>query len=60
MIGCNLSKKNKLALYKTQNGEPNLSFIWRDHNLLGTTFTKTWGQTSKYSRAGLLVGACIV
>ena len=23
IIGCNLSKKHKLALYKTQNGEPN-------------------------------------
>ena len=23
MIGCNLSKKHKLTLYKTQNGEPN-------------------------------------
>ena len=23
IIGCNLSKKHKLTLYKTQNGEPN-------------------------------------
>ena len=29
IIGCNLSKKHRLALYKTQNGEPN----YVDHKL---------------------------
>ena len=29
LIGCNLSKKHKLTLYKTQNGEPN----YVDHKL---------------------------
>ena len=53
MIGCNLSKKHKLALYKTQSREPN----YVDHTffvniLLGATCTTTWGQTSKYYRAG--------
>ena len=53
MTGCNLSKKQKLALYKTQSEEPN----YVDHKfflniLLGATCTKTWGQTSKYYRAG--------
>ena len=36
IIGCNLSKKHKLALYKTQSGEPELFF----NILLGATCTK--------------------
>ena len=53
IIGFNLSKKRKLELYKTQSGKPN----YVDHKfffniLLGGTCTKTWGQTSKYYRAG--------
>ena len=41
IIGCNLSKKHKLTLYKTQNGEQN----YVDHKfLLGATFLyKTLG-----------------
>ena len=42
IIGCNLSKKHKLTLYKTQSGEPN----YVDHKfffnvLVGTTCSKT-------------------
>ena len=52
VIGCNLSKKHKLALYKTQSGEPN----YVDHKVFfhvlpGATCTKFLGQTSKYYRA---------
>ena len=52
MIGCNLSKKLKLALYQTQNVEPN----YVDHKfffsiLLGGTCATTWGQTFKCYRA---------
>ena len=41
-LGCTLSKKHKLALYKTQSGEPN----YVDHKfffnvLVGTTCSKT-------------------
>ena len=36
IIGCNLSKKHKLALYKTQSGEPKVFF----NILLGATSTK--------------------
>ena len=51
IISCNLLKKDKLAMYKTQGGEPN----YVDHKfffniLLGATYTKT--KTSKYYRAG--------
>ena len=53
LIGYNLSKKHKLALYRSQNREPN----YADHKffcniLLGATCTKTWEQTSKYCRTG--------
>ena len=48
IIGSNLSKKHKLALYKAQNGEPKFFF----NILLGAICTKTWGQISKYYRAG--------
>ena len=60
LIGCNLSKKHKLTLYKTQNGEPN----YVDHKFFFNFYweppicTKPWGQTSKYHRAG--GDACIV
>ena len=55
MIGCNLPKVQKLALYKTQSREPNYVII-RNHKsirfffniLLGTTFETTWGQTFKH------------
>ena len=52
IISCKLSKKRKLALYKTQIGEPN----YVDHKFflnvfIGATCTKTWGQTSKYYKA---------
>ena len=52
MIGCNLSNKLKLALYQTQNVEPN----YLDHKfffsiLLGGTCATTWGQTFKCYRA---------
>ena len=60
IIGCDLAKKNKITLYKTQNGEPNYvdhQFLWF---LLAAAYTKPWGETSKYYRAGLLVGACTV
>ena len=61
IIGCNLSKKHKLAQYKTQSGEPN----YVDHKflfniLLGVTCTKTWEHISKYYRACYQAGACIV
>ena len=48
IIGCNLSKKRKLTLYKTQNGESN----YVGHKLFFNfyqelpTCTKPWGQTS--------------
>ena len=53
IIGCNMSKKHKLALYKTQSSEPN----YVDHKfffnvLLGAYCTKTWRQTPKYYRSG--------
>ena len=53
IVRCNLSKKHKLTLYKTQSKEPN----YVDHKiffniLLGATCTKSWGQKSKYYRAG--------
>ena len=62
IIGCNLSKKHKLTLYKTQNGEPNYvdhKFFFNFYQELPTC-TKPWGQTSKYYRAGQLFGPCIV
>ena len=53
-------KNRKLAFYKTQSREPK----YVDHSflyfLLEATCTETWGQASKYYRAGQLVGACIV
>ena len=36
-IGCNLSKKHKLALYKTQNGEKN----YKDHKF-SLIFTRSY------------------
>ena len=53
IIGCNLSKKQKVTLYKTQNKESN----YVDHKFFFNfyqerpTCTKPWGQTSKYYRA---------
>ena len=50
IIGCNLSKKHKLTLHKTQNGEPN----YVDHMFFFNfyqeqpTYTKPWGQTSSW------------
>ena len=62
IIDCNLSKKHKLILYKTQqNGEPNYidyKFFFNFWQELPAQ--KTWGQTSKYYRADQFVGACIV
>ena len=58
IIGCNLSKKHKLTLYKTQNGESNYvdhKFSFNFYQELPTC-TKPWGQTSKYYRAGQLFG----
>ena len=53
IIRCNLSKKRKLVLYKTQIGEPNyVAHKFFLNFLLGATCTKTWGQTSKYYKAG--------
>ena len=54
-VGCSLSKKHNLALHKTQSVI--ISFF---NTLLGATCTKAWGQTSKYYRAGQLIGACIM
>ena len=54
IIGCNLSKKHKLTLYKTQNGESNYvdhKFFFNFYQELPTC-TKPWGQTSKHYRAG--------
>ena len=62
IIGCNLSKKHKLTLYKTQNGESNYvdhKFFFNFYQELPTC-TKPWGQTFKYYRAGQLFGPCIV
>ena len=53
IIGCNLSKKHKLTLYKTQNGESNYvdhKFFFNFYQELPTC-TKPWGQTSKYYKA---------
>ena len=61
IIGCNLSEKHKLTLYKTQNGESN----YVDHNFVFNfqwelpTCKKPLRQTSKYYRAGQLFGLCI-
>ena len=53
ITGCNLSKKHKLALHKTQSGEPNYAYHKFFFNvLLGATYTKTWGLISKYYGAG--------
>ena len=52
IIGCKLSKKQKLTQYKTQNGES--SYV--DHKIFFNfcqelpTCTEPWGQTSKYYR----------
>ena len=60
IVSCNLSKKDKLTLYKTE-----LRVNYVDHTFLFhfcqelPACTKPWGQTSKYYRAGYLVGACI-
>ena len=54
IIGCNSSKKHKLAPYKTQNGEPNYvdhTFFFNYYQELPTC-TKPWGRTSKCSRVG--------
>ena len=62
IIGCNLSRKHKLTLYKTQNGESNHvdhKFFFNFYQELPTC-TKLWGQTSKYYRAGYLFGPCFV
>ena len=50
IIGCNLSKKHKLTLCKTKNGEPN----YVDHMFFFNfyqeqpTYTKPWDQTSSW------------
>ena len=56
-----ICRRNKLTLYKTQNRESNYvdKFFFNFYEEL-PTYTKPWGQTSKYYRAGQLVGACIV
>ena len=62
IIGCNLPKKQKLTLHKTQNGEPNCvdhKFFFNFYQELPTC-TKPWGKTLKYYRAGQLFGPCIV
>ena len=54
IISCNLSKKHKLTLHKTQNGQSN----YVDHKFFFNfyyglpTCTKPWGRTSNYYRAG--------
>ena len=52
IIGCNLSRKHKLALSQTWSGEPNYInhkiLLWY---LLGAKCKKIWGITSKYCRA---------
>ena len=51
IIDCNLSKKHNLALYKTQSGGWNhVDYKFFFNILIEITFTKTWGQTSKYYR----------
>ena len=62
IIGCNLSKNNKLTQYKAQNGEPNYvhhKFLFDFYKELPTC-TKPWGQISKYYRAAYLVGTSTV
>ena len=54
IIGCNLSKRHKLTLHNTQNGEPTYvdhKFFFNFHWELPTC-TKPCGQTSKYYKAG--------
>ena len=61
IIGCNLSKKHKLALYKTQSRQPELDqditswltgyLLFFFEILLGANSTTTWGQTFKYHKA---------
>ena len=59
IIACNLSKKHKLTLYKTQNREPN----YVDHKFFCSFYqelpacTEPWGETSKYY--SWLVGWCM-
>ena len=60
IIGCNLSKKHKLTLYKTQNGEANYvdhKFFFNFYQKLPTC-TNLCGQTSKYYKTGQLFGPC--
>ena len=49
IIGCNLSKKRRLTLYKTNYVDHKVFF---NFCLELATCTKTWGQTSKYYRVG--------
>ena len=47
IIGCNLSKKHKLTLYKTQNGEPNYvdhKFFFNFYYWDLPTCTKPWDR----------------
>ena len=62
IIGSSFSKKHKITLYKTQNGESNyvdhkffFNFYWEL-----PTSTKPQGKKSKYYRAGQFFGLCIV
>ena len=62
IIGCNLSKKHKLTLYKAQNRESNYvdhEFFFNFYQELPTC-TKPWGQTFKHYRAAQLFGLCLV
>ena len=46
VTGCNLSKKHKLALYKTQSGEPHyVDHKVFFHALLGATYKAAWGKS---------------
>ena len=61
IVGCNLSKKHKLTLHKTQNGESNYvdnKFFFNFYFGLPTC-TKPWGVISRYYRAGQLFGPCV-
>ena len=61
ILGCNLSKKHKLTLHKTQNRESNYvdnKFFFNFYLGLPTC-TKPWGVISRYYRAGQLFGPCV-
>ena len=59
LVGCNLHCINQRCIKHRAENQITQITRFSSNILLGTTSTTTWGQTSKYSRASQLVGACI-